>query len=155
MKAMTILTRCRNAEADERRIRQRISQRRDAIACMTPRINAIGGGRGTSETDKIGAFVAAVTELEERLRLRQQAHSVEIAAVCTLLDVLPEAESSIVHEFYVKGAKIPSIAKRLGYSESYARKLKADAEKHLSEIPESTVASALPAWYLQEYERKE
>lgn len=155
MKAMTILTRCRNAEADERRIRQRISQRRDAIACMTPHVNAIGGGRGTSEPDKIGAFVAAVTELEERLKLRQQARSVEIAAACTLLDALPEAESSIVHQYYVKGGKIPSIAKRLGYSESYVRKLKADAEKHLAEIPESVVASALPAWYLHEYERKE
>ncbi len=155
MKAMTILTRCRNAEVDERRIRQRISQRRDAIACMTPRMNTVGGGRSTSEPDKIGAFVAVVTELEGRLKLRQQAHSVEIAAACTLLDTLPASESTILHEYYVKCGKVPSIAKRLGYSESYTRKLKSDAEKHLDEIPESVVTAALPAWYMQEYERKE
>lgn len=154
MKASTILNRCRNAEADKRRIRQRIAQRRDAIACITPRADTVGGGRGASEPDKIGAFVAAVAELEERLKQRQQAHSVEIAVACTLLDTLPEAESAILHEYYVKGGKIPGIAKRLGYSESYARKLKSDAERHLDEVPESSVAAALPAWYLQN-ERKE
>ncbi len=153
MKAMTILTRCRNAAADERRIAQQIQRRRDAMNCITPRMDTTGGGRGTAEPDKIGAFVAAVAELERRLRLRQQAHSIEIAAACALLDTLPESESTILHEYYVKGGKVPSIAKRLGYSESYARKLKADGERHLNEMPEDVVAAALPAWYAQE--RKE
>ena len=155
MKAITILKRCRKAEAEKRRIRQRIEQRRDAIACITPRMDSVGGGRGTAEPDKIGAFVAAVAELENRLKLREQAHSVEIAAACTLLDTLPEAESGILYAYYVKCGKVPGIAARMGYSESYARKLKAEAEKHLGELPESAIAEALPAWYLQESERKE
>ena len=147
MKAMTVLTRCRNAEGDKRRIRQRIAQRRDAMACISPRMDATGGGRGTAEPDKIGAFVAAVDALERELKLREQAQSVEIAAACTLLDTLPASESAVLHEYYVKHGKVPAIAKRLGYSESYARKLKAEGERMLDELPENVVAAALPAWY--------
>lgn len=91
--------------------------------------------------------MAAVTELEQRLKLREQAQSVEIAAACVLLDVLPENESAVLHQYYVKGGKVPAIAKRLGYSESYTRKIKAEGERTLCNLPESSVAAALPAWY--------
>ena len=43
MRAITILQRCREAEQDLRRIRQRIERRREAAESVTPRINA--GGR--------------------------------------------------------------------------------------------------------------
>ena len=49
MRAITILQRCREAEQDLRRIRQRIERRREAAESVTPRINA-GGGRSTAET---------------------------------------------------------------------------------------------------------
>ena len=147
MNALTILARCRSAETDKRRIRQQIERRREAITCISPRMDANGGGRSTAEQDKIGAFVAAVTELEKRLKLREQAQSVEIAAACVLLDVLPENESAVLHQYYVKGGKVPAIAKRLGYSESYTRKIKAEGERTLCNLPESSVAAALPAWY--------
>ena len=75
MNALTILARCRSAETDKRRIRQQIERRREAITCISPRMDANGGGRSTAEQDKIGAFVAAVTELEQRLKLREQAQS--------------------------------------------------------------------------------
>lgn len=147
MKALTILARCRSAETDKRRIRQQIERRREAITCISPRMDVNGGGRSTAEQDKIGAFVAAVDELERRLKAREQAQSVEIAAACALLDMLPENESAVLHEYYVKGGKVPAIAKRLGYSESYTRKIKAEGERALCELPDSSVAAALPAWY--------
>ena len=84
MRAITILQRCRDAEQDLRRIRQRIERRREAAESVTPRINA-GGGRSTAEPDKIAAFVAAITELEADLRGREQARRVEVAAACVLL----------------------------------------------------------------------
>ena len=147
MKALTILARCRSAETDKRRIRQQIERRREAITCISPRMDANGGGRSTAEQDKIGAFVAVVDELERRLKAREQAQSVEIAAACALLDMLPDNESAVLYEYYVKGCKVPAIAKRLGYSESYTRKIKADGERALDELPDSSVAAALPAWY--------
>lgn len=147
MKALTILARCRSAEADKRRIRQQIERRREAITCISPRMDVNGGSRSTAEQDKIGAFVAAVTELEQRLKVREQAQSVEIAAACVLLDMLPENESAVLHQYYVKGCKVPSIAKCMGYSESYTRRIKAEGERRLCELPESSVTAALPSWY--------
>lgn len=148
MNALTILARCRSAETDKRRIRQQIERRREAITCISPRMDAEGGGGG-GDHDRIGAFVAAVTELERRLAMRERAQSVEAAAACSFLDVLPDNESAVLHQFYVKGNKVSAIARQMGYSESYTRRLKAEGERRLLEIPESSVASALPAWYLE------
>lgn len=151
MKAMTILQRCRSAEADKRRIRQQIARRRDAITCITPRMDGDGGGHAAAEQDKIGAFVEAVDELERRLKLREQAQSVEIAAACALLDALPENEGAVLHQYYVRRSKITAIAARLGYSEGHTRRLKAEGERLLDALPDSAVDAALPAWYAQRY----
>lgn len=150
MRAITILQRCRDAEQDLRRIRQRIERRREAAESVSPRINA-GGGRSTAEPDKIAAFVAAITELEADLRGREQARRVEVAAACVLLDGLPENESAVLHQFYIKRQKIPAIARRLGFTEGYIRKLKTMGERMLDELPQETVRGALPCWYIREY----
>lgn len=151
MKAITIFTRCRAAEGDMRRIRQRIQQRREAAASVAPQGTGIGGGHGTSEPDKMSAFVAAIDELESELKAREQARSVEVAAACVLLDALPEMESAVLHRFYIRGHKVPGIAKKLGFSEGYIRKLKAEAERLLDSISEETVVISLPVWYLREH----
>lgn len=150
MRAITILKRCREAEQDMRRIRQRIQQRREAAESVTPKANAIGGGRGTVEPDKIAAFVAAITELEADLQAREQARRVEAAAACVLLDRLPENESAVLHQFYIKRLKIPAIAHELGFTEGYIRKLKTVGERLLDELPRETVLGALPGWYTRE-----
>lgn len=153
MKAITILARCRNADSEIRRIKQRIEQRREAAESVTPRMDAIGGGRGTSEPDKIAAFVAAIDELERRLEAREQARRVEVVAACVLLETLPETESAVLHQYYIQHQKVPGIARKLGYTEGYIRKLKAQAERMLDEVPEARVVQALPAWYMREQER--
>lgn len=150
MKAITILKRCRDAEQDMRRIRQRIQQRREAAESVTQRVDAIGGGRGTAEPDKIAAFVAAITELDADLKAREQARRVEVAAACVLLDCLPENESAVLHQFYIKHLTIPAIAHKLGFTEGYIRKLKMTGEHLMDELPRETVLSALPGWYLRE-----
>ena len=153
MKAITILARCRNADSEIRRIQQRIRQRREAAESVTPKMDAIGGGRGTSEPDKIAAFVAAIVELEQRLEAREQARRVEVVAACVLLEALPENESAVLHQYYIQRQKVPGIAHKLGYTEGYIRKLKSEAERMLDEVPESRVAGLLPAWYIREQER--
>lgn len=149
MKGMTVLKRCRAAEGDMARIRQRIQRRREAMECITPRMD-VTGSRSTAEPDKMDAFVAAITELEADLKARELARSAEVAAACVLLDALPEGESSVLHAYYVKRLKMPAIAKRMGYTEGYIRKLKKEGENLMDALPADIVAACLPAWYIRE-----
>ena len=120
---------------------------------VTPRINA-GGGRSTAESDKIAAFVAAITELEADLRGREQARRVEVAAACVLLDRLPETEGAVLHQYYVQRRKIHNIAAKMGYTDSYICRLKAAGERILNNMEPEIVRSALPNWYLREWPEK-
>ncbi len=150
MKAITILRRCREAGGDMSRIFQRIDRRREAMLNITPPAEHDGGGRGTSEQDKFAALVGDIDGLERAAKARQDAYRVELAAACVLLDALPEAESGVLHEYYVKGQKVSVIALKKGCTDGYIRKVKAEAERLLSQIPEERVVATLPAWYLRE-----
>ena len=149
MKATTILSRCRNAEADMRRLKQRIQQRREAAECITPTLDGVGGGRGAGGPDKIGALVAGIDELERKLRAREEARNVEVAAACVLLDTLPGSESAVLHAYYIRRDKMEAVAKRMGLSDGYARTLKADADQQLDSLSDEQVAATLPAWYFR------
>ena len=65
--------------------------------------------------------------------------------------VLAENESAVLHQFYIKRQKIPAIARKLGFTEGYIRKLKTMGERMLDELPQETVRGALPCWYIREY----
>jgi len=151
MRAITILTRCRNAEGDLRRIQQRIDRRREAAEGMTPRMDKGGGMRGTSEPDRFSAMMADIGEIEAELEERGQAHSIEVAAVCVLLDSLPESEGAVLHQSYIKRQPIRAIAHKMRYSESNIRRLRADGESLVKAIPEESVVAALPTWYLKRW----
>ncbi|MEG0742725.1 MAG: hypothetical protein RR521_10875 [Clostridia bacterium] len=155
MKAITIFERCRSAEGDMRRIRQRIEQRREAAENITPKMDAIGGGHGTTEPDKIAAFVAAISELEAELQAREQEHRVETAAACILLDSLPGRVSMVLHLYYVRGVKPSAISSKMRFCESYIRKMKAEGEELLAGIAPANVDATLPTWYLREYPEKQ
>ena len=45
---------------------------------------------------------------------------------------------------------MPAIAKRMGYTEGYIRKLKKEGENLMDALPVDTVAACLPAWYIRE-----
>lgn len=149
MNGMTILERCRAADGDMARIRQRIQRRREAMECITPRMDS-AGARGTAESDKLGAFVAAITQLEAELAAREQARSVEVASACVLLDALPDVEGSVLHAYYVKRLPISVIARRMGYTDGYIRRLKREGEALLDALSTDVVIGSLPAWYLRD-----
>lgn len=152
MKAITILERCRDAEGDMRRIRQRIQQRREASECITPKPGSSEGrGRAPAEPDKIASIVASIDELENDLAKREQARRAEVSAACALIDMLPESISTVMHKHYVKRQKTFAIAKRMGYSEGYIRKLKAKGEQLLGEISQGTIMATLPDWYAEQW----
>ena len=97
----------------------------------------------------LGAMLAFAVLLMPRGDKRRRARALG-AAACVLLDALPEGESSVLHAYYVKRLKMPAIAKRMGYTEGYIRKLKKEGENLMDALPADTVAACLPAWYIRE-----
>ena len=128
MQAMQILTRCRRAADDQRRLSQQIRRRQDA------------------EADTEG--------LEKQLAERREAYAVETAVACVLLDQLPELHSGVLHRYYILRETTAVIAARMHYSQSYVRRVKRDAERRLAELPPETVTGALPRWYAQLYDEE-
>ena len=154
MNAMTILKRCRSAESDKRRIRQKIQQRREAQACITSNPDPNGGGRGSAESDKMLSMVSKLDELERDLYQREQNRTIEVTAACALLDTLPENASRVLHKYYVVGEKLSNISRSVGYSDGYVRKLKWHGEASMGAISPDIVRKHLPDWYLSEYPEK-
>ena len=65
MKAIEILNRCRAADAEISRIRQRIEQRNSALYRITASpMDANGGSRASGNHDKIGTLEADIDTLE-------------------------------------------------------------------------------------------
>lgn len=151
MHAMTIMERCRNAQTDIDRIRQRILRRRDAIESITAHADDVGGSHGSSDPDKIGRFVAEIDRLNDQAQRREKARSAEIAAVCEMLDALPDNEADVLHKWYIGGRSMRGIARSLHYTEGYCRKLKSAGDARIMEIEPEAVDRMLPEWYLQEW----
>lgn len=153
--AMEILRRCRSAAADVAKMQQKIDQRRDALTCIAPSgTTPSGKNQGAASKDKTGTLIADIDELEQALKDRKNQQLAETMAVLVLLDLLPKTSSDVLYRYYIKRQSIPRIAVALSYTDGYVRKVKADAEGHLSALSEKQVAEALPAWYLREVKGK-
>lgn len=149
MTALEVLERCRGAESDLRRLKLRIRQRRDAAACISPKMDDIGGGHGSGPKDKLAENVADIDRLGHEYDARQEQYAAEIAAACVLLDALPENISNVLHRYYVKHEKISVTATALNFTEGYIRRMKGEGEERLMAVPEAEVAKMFPAWYMR------
>lgn len=147
MNALELLTRCRDAESDMRRIEARIAQRRDALeritACYAPR----EGGSGSVSSDKMADMIAAIDELERCLQKRKQAYAAECTAACDLIGRLNEREAQVIDGAYMRREPISVIARRCGYTEGYMRRVKSQAEQYLGQISDAEVQGMMPEWY--------
>lgn len=149
MKAIEILNRCRAADAELRRIQQRIDQRRSALYRITAGpMDANGGSHTSGNHDKIGTLEADIDTLTRQLMARKRAKQVEIAAACALLDYLDAASSDILYRYYVLGETAVVIAAARGYQDGTVRAKKAEALKVLAEMDSAKVDATLPGWYL-------
>lgn len=103
MKAIEILNRCRAADAEISRIRQRIEQRNSALYRITASpMDANGGSRASGNHDKIGTLEADIDTLQRQMLARKRAKQVEIAAACALLDYLDAATFSTAFMCWAK-----------------------------------------------------
>ena len=151
MNAMTILKRCRTAKSDIGRLLQRIEQRREVLDSLSaPQADPNGGSRGTGDKDRIGKIEAEIDALERQKKAREEAYEAEKVAVCTLMDMVPELEGKVLHDYYVKRWDTPEIARKEKYTAGYVRKTKRNAEQLLEMLEPGRVQATLPAWYLRE-----
>lgn len=146
MTAMEIFEKCKAAEGDKKKLRDKIQRYRDSAGRMNAALDGIGA-RSTDEPDKLLAIMAEISELEGSIRQRDEEYAVEVAAACRLLDMLPDTECKIINAFYLQDHTLTLIARELNYSYGYTRTLKSIACTHLEAIPESMVTALLPAWY--------
>lgn len=137
MKAIEILSRCRDAPAEIRRTEQRIWQRKN-FAASSPAL----GGRVADE----------ISALEQQLRAQRERSAIEKAAACALLDRLNAKESAVLYGYYIDGLTVAGLARKLHYSEGYVRRLRRQAEGRMARIPEEEAEAQLPAWYRKETE---
>ena len=152
MQAMVILKRCRDAEKEIARIRMRIRQRRDlATSIGAPALDPNRVGRGSGDPDKNGRLAAEAVDLQNELQRRMERKAAEEACACTLLDLVPDAESDVLYHYYVMRESTGEAARALHYQDGYVRKVKRRGEEIMRLLSPEKVAEALPAWYLREY----
>ena len=151
MKAMTILKRCRAAQSDIERLRERIDQRRDVLSSVSaPLGDPNGGSRARGDRDKIGAILGDIDQLEQEMRDRQEEELAEKAAAVVLLDMVPNLERKVLWDYYVKRWDTGEIARKEKYTPGYVRKTKRNGEQLLDMLSPERVAAALPGWYIKE-----
>lgn len=151
--ANEILDRCRRAEADKRRLRERVEMFRDTAGRMTAGLDGIGA-RSTGESDHMATIMGEIDAVERALRQRDREYTAEVAAACQLLDLLPALECSVLSRYYVHGQGLRAIAQELGYSYNYVRNRKAAGCHQLEGLDGEYVARLLPGWYIAEDERR-
>ena len=135
MKAIEILNRCRAADAEISRIRQRIEQRNSALYRITASpMDANGGSRASGNHDKIGTLEADIDTLQRQMLARKRAKQVEIAAACALLDYLDAASSDVLYRFYVLGETAAAIAAQVGVDDFRAGVLPADKAEYVAAL---------------------
>lgn len=150
MNAITILKRCRAAKGEIDRLQQRIEQRREVLDSLSaPQADPNGGSRSAGDRDKIGRILADIDELEREIDERREAERAEKVAAVVLLDLVPDLESKVLLDYYVKRWDTPQIARKEKYTAGYVRKTKRAAEQLLEMVSEDKVSGALPGWYLK------
>ena len=155
MEAITILKRYREAKSDLERLDQQIQRRWDAINSLSAsRLDPNGGGHGSGDKDKTGRILGDIDDLERQKKEREQDEAVELASACTLLDMVPDREGTILNGYYIRRENTAQIAMRLHFSEVYIRKTKRGGEKLLGLLTRERVHGTLPKWYIEKHDKR-
>ncbi len=152
--ALEILERCRRAEAEKKRLKERADMIRDTAGHMTASLDGIGS-RSTGETDHMANMMGRLDAVERELRQRDREYTAEVNAACQLMDMLPALECSIISRHYIRGQTLRSIAREMGYSYSWVCHCKASACQQLARLGEGEIMRLLPQWYIIEDEKRQ
>ena len=152
--AMEILERCRRAEGEKRRLKERADMIRDTAGHMTSSLDGIGA-RSSGETDHMASMAAMLDAVEREFAQRDREYTAEVAAACQLMDMLPALECGVMSRYYIRGRTLRSIARDMGYSYSYISRCKTSGCQRLLQLGEGAVMRLLPQWYIVEDEKRQ
>ncbi len=152
--AMEILERCRRAEGEKRRLKERADMIRDTAGHMTASLDGVGS-RSTGAGDRMVGLMARLEEAEQALKQRDQEYTAEVAAACQLLDRLPPLECGIMTRYYIRGETLKVISTAMGYSYGYICNNKTAACRQLKKLGVDEVLRVLPTWYIIEEEKRQ
>lgn len=152
--AMEILERCRRAEGEKRRLKERADMIRDTAGHMTSSLDGIGA-RSSGETDHMASMAAMLDAVEREFAQRDREYTAEVAAACQLMDMLPALECGVMSRYYIRGQTLRSIARDMGYSYSYISRCKTSGCQRLLHLGEGAVMRLLPQWYIVEDEKRQ
>ena len=151
--ALEILERCRRAEAEQQRLREKRESYLDAATGMGIRLDGIGS-RGSGGQDRMGSIVGEIDAVERALKRRSEEYAAEVLAAGRLLDLLPVQERRVLRGCYLQKLPLKNVAAELGYSYGYVRSLKAAGRRRLGSVPVREVEALLPEWYVADERKK-
>ena len=125
--AMEILERCRRAEGEKRRLKERADMIRDTAGHMTASLDGIGA-RSTGETDHMLTMVGMLDTVERELKQRDREYTAEVAAACQLMDMLPPMECSVLSRYSIRQTSFSK------YGEAYKTILQRTRQEQLGGI---------------------
>ena len=146
--ALEILERCRRAEVERARLREKCQTYRDIATHMGVRMDGIGS-HGSGGQDRMAAIVGEIDAAERALKKRSDEYAAEVVAAGRLLEQLPVQERCVLRDFYLKHQPLKTVASALGYSYGYVRSLKAAGRRRLGSVPAEAVEAMLPGWYVE------
>lgn len=149
MNAINILNRCRSAQAEIRRLEERIARYRDCATDSSAHINPNGRVQG-SGGDSLSEFAAEICDCTKQCDKRKLEYKAESYCACKLLDRLPETECAVLYRFYMNGQTVDGIAAAIGLTANYVKRKKADGLTFLAQIDPKVVLELLPEWYGRE-----
>ena len=153
MDAITIFKRVRAAEEEISRLERQKQQRWDVLTSLSaPQADPTGGSHGSRDPDKNGRILADIDQLERKIQARKDRREAETVAAMLLVDMLPDLEGMVLHEYYIMRKGTTEIARRYSYTPGYVRRIKRQGETLLGILAPERVAGTLPAWYLKDNE---
>lgn len=153
MDGITILRRCRRYIDDIESLNERIERRRALASRMTASYEQTGGGHGSGETDRMGAFVADLEQMEVQRARRDKRYDAERVAAIELLELLGVNEARAIELYYIECRTMDGVAAAMGFTVQHVRRLRKTGEGKISDAGD--IAHMLPDWYDEEEKRRE
>ena len=140
---MDVLDSCRGKKNAILRLKERVEEAEDIITSCPQVCNVVGTGSNVPG-DKIGAYMAHKTELEDQIKDLDSQWGLEAQAVGLFLDKLPTSIArKTMQAFYIHGKGPAIIAREMNYSVSAIFKILAAGRQSMRGLPEKGVEAVL------------
>lgn len=110
-------------------------RRREAVATgATSRPSPAGGRTSTDESMRLLDYVGSVEALRQELTKQSQAMEEDKVCAAYLTELLPGPLGGVMMRAHIEGMALKDIAREMGFSVSYVKRLKRTAEETCEKI---------------------